>query len=90
MTTTATLAVWSLDLALTLTATHQVLVIAPDSAGTFRLTSQGHVRIPAPLRHLCALTAGERVLLAADPISSRLTIYPPATLDTLLVDGAAS
>jgi hypothetical protein len=83
---------WSPDLALTLTATRQLLQVAPDPAGTFPPHLTGpcvHPCIPAPLRHLCALAPGERVLLAADPISSRLTIYPPATLDILLVDGGA-
>lgn len=79
---------WSPDLPLTWTAIRGALVVTPDTAGVSRLTPKGHVRIPAPLRHLCALTTGDRVLLATDPISSRLTIYPPATLDILLSDGA--
>jgi hypothetical protein len=33
----------------------------------------------ASLHHHCTLTPGVRVLLAADPTTSRLMIYPPAT-----------
>ncbi|MEU4394023.1 hypothetical protein [Kribbella sp. NPDC023855] len=79
---------WSPGLALTWTVMRGVLLVTPDPAGDFHLTAKGHVRIPAPLRHHCALTPGDRVLMAADPSTSRLTIYPPATLDTLLADGA--
>jgi hypothetical protein len=36
------------------------------------------------MRHRCALSTGNRVLLAADLRSSQLAIYPPAALDTAL------
>ncbi|HWM02736.1 MAG TPA: hypothetical protein VNP92_10420 [Actinophytocola sp.] len=42
------------------------------------------MRIPAGLRHRCGLATGDRVLLAADPTHSHLTIYPPAALDKAL------
>ena len=60
------------------------LTVVPDPAGGDQVTGQGHLRIPAALRHRCALRTGDRVLLAADPHRSRLTIYPPAALDTAL------
>src|SRR5262245_27105106 len=63
------------------------LAAAADPEGAYRITSQGHVRIPAPLRHRYGLGAGDRVLLAADPQRSQLVIYPPAILDALLTGG---
>jgi hypothetical protein len=63
------------------------LTAAPDPQGAYRITSQGHVRIPAPLRHRYGLRAGDRVLLAAHPEQSQLVIYPPAILDALLTGG---
>ncbi|MDX2972167.1 hypothetical protein [Kribbella solani] len=66
------------------------LTVTPDTspgAGRLRVTTQGHLRIPAPLRHLCALVAGDRVLLAADTARSLVTVFPPATLDRLLSGG---
>ena len=36
---------------------------AVDPEGAYRITGQGHVRIPAPLRHRYGLCAGDRVLL---------------------------
>jgi hypothetical protein len=61
-----------------------LLVIRPDSHGVFSLTKQGHLRLPAPVRHCCGLVPGDRVLLAADPQRSLLIVYPPAALDLLL------
>lgn len=81
---------WSADLALTWTAGPQVLLITPDPAGTFHLTTHGHVCIPAPLQHLCALRPGDRVVLAADPIAARLTIYPPAGSGTQPSPGSSA
>ncbi len=60
------------------------LTVVPDPAGSHHVTAQGHLRIPASLRHRCGLTTGDRVLLAADPDRSHLAIYPPAALDKAL------
>jgi hypothetical protein len=81
---------WAPDLRLAITATRGVLIITPDATGTLRLTSLGHLRIPAPLRHLCALIPGDRVFLATDPTRTRLQVYSPTALDTLLAHGAPS
>jgi hypothetical protein len=66
------------------------LTAAADPEGAYRITSQGHVRIPAPLRHRYGLGAGDRVLLAADPEQAQLVIYPPAILDALLSGGESA
>jgi hypothetical protein len=66
------------------------LMAAADPEGVYRVTGQGHVRIPAPLRHRYGLGAGDRVLLAADPEQSQLVIYPPALLDALLLGGESA
>ena len=60
------------------------LTVTPDPAGDHQVTGEGHLRIAAALRHRCGLATGDRVLLAADPNRSRLTIYPPAALDLAL------
>lgn len=54
----------------------------PD--GTWRLTGQGHVRVPSPIRHWCDLNPGDRVLLAADPARDVLIVHTMADLDALL------
>ncbi|MEU5261991.1 AbrB/MazE/SpoVT family DNA-binding domain-containing protein [Amycolatopsis sp. NPDC021455] len=61
-----------------------LLVIRPDARGVFSVTKQGHLRLPAAVRHCCGLVAGDRVLLAADPARDVLIVHPPAVLDDLL------
>jgi len=53
------------------------------------VTRDGHVRLPAEVRHRCGLATGDRVLMAADPRSGQLVIYPPATVDAMLARHAA-
>jgi hypothetical protein len=79
---------WSAGLRLDIQESAGLLTVATDPAGSHQVTSQGHLRLPAALRHRCGLAAGDRVLLAADPDRSRLAIYPPASLDTALTQPA--
>jgi hypothetical protein len=69
-----------------------LVVVEADAGGAFAVTRQGHVRIPATIRHWCGLAAGNRLLLAADPAVGRLVVYPPDALDrvTAALDAAAS
>jgi hypothetical protein len=75
---------WSAGQRLTIQETGGVLTVHTDPNGDYQVTGQGHLRLPAPLRHRCRLAAGDRVLLAANPVRSRLTVYPPAALDHAL------
>jgi hypothetical protein len=67
-----------------------LLIIHGDPHGVFRVTGQGHLRLPAQVRHCCGLITGDRVLLAADPTHGRLVIYPPTVLDTMTARHASS
>ncbi|HEU4422753.1 MAG TPA: AbrB/MazE/SpoVT family DNA-binding domain-containing protein [Pilimelia sp.] len=67
-----------------------LVLVAADRQGVFRLTGQGHVRLPATVRHLCALLPGDRVLLAADPDQGLLVVHPPAALDAMITQFHAS
>jgi hypothetical protein len=60
-----------------------LLVIRADTHGVFSVTKQGHLRLPATVRHCCGLVPGDRVLLAADPQRDLLIVHPPAALDDL-------
>lgn len=75
---------WSAGLHLDIREAGGVLTALTDPQGRFRVTGQGYLRVPASLRHRCGLAPGDRVLLAAEPEGSQLTLYPPAALDTLL------
>ena len=67
-------------LRLAIDETGGVLTVHTDPRGDYQVTGQGHLRLPAPLRHRCGLLAGDRVLLAADPDRSRLAVYRPRPL----------
>jgi bifunctional DNA-binding transcriptional regulator/antitoxin component of YhaV-PrlF toxin-antitoxin module len=75
---------WSAGLRLDIREASGVLTVLTAPDGSYQVTNQGHLRLPAPLRHRCGLETGDRVLLVADPDRSRLAIYLPAALDNLL------
>jgi hypothetical protein len=75
---------WLTGHRLTIHETDGTLTVIPDPDGEARVSGQGHLRIPAAVRHSCALDTGDRVLLVADPDRCRLAIYSPAALDTAL------
>jgi hypothetical protein len=60
------------------------ITIAADPDGLFGLTTQGHLRLPVAVRRWHRLSAGVRVLLAAEPLAGLLMVYPPIALDRLL------
>lgn len=61
-----------------------VIVVRRDPQGVFTVTGQGHLLLPAAVRHWCGLAAGERVLLTADPAAKLLVVYPPIALDQMV------
>lgn len=68
-----------------------LIVASADPGGAFAVTRQGHLRVPATIRHRCGLAPSARMLLAADPALGRLVVYPSAALDriTSALDAAA-
>ncbi|MFY9809593.1 MAG: hypothetical protein WAK86_20360, partial [Pseudonocardiaceae bacterium] len=52
-----------------------LLIIRADTHGVFSVTAQGHLRLPATVRHCCGLHPGDRVLLAADPDRDLLVVH---------------
>lgn len=74
---------WTPGQRLAIRETDGLLIIHADPHGVFRVTGQGHLRLPAQVRHCSGLITGDRVLLAANPTRGRLVIYPPAALDAM-------
>jgi hypothetical protein len=75
---------WHVDLALDVRILSDLIVVRPDLRGPLRLFAPGCVRLPAEIRHRCALVPGARLLLAGDPDQGQLVIYPPADLDRMV------
>ena len=65
-----------------------VFVAAGTGAGS-AVTSHGHLRLPAIVRHCLGLRPGDRVLLVGRPAEAVLVLYPPTALDALLARPAA-
>ncbi|MFJ5599902.1 AbrB/MazE/SpoVT family DNA-binding domain-containing protein [Micromonospora parva] len=76
---------WGPGTRLHIRETSGVIVVRLDRQGVFTVTGQGHLHLPAAVRHWCGLTAGDRVLLAANPADGLLVVHPPAALDAMVV-----
>jgi hypothetical protein len=50
---------WSAGLCLDIRETAGVLTVLTDPTGVYQVTGQGHLRLPAALRHRCGLRAGD-------------------------------
>ncbi|WP_435233291.1 AbrB/MazE/SpoVT family DNA-binding domain-containing protein [Micromonospora aurantiaca (nom. illeg.)] len=61
-----------------------VIAVRRDPQGVFTVTGQGHLLLPSAVRHWCGLSAGDRVLLTADPAANLLVVYPPMALDEMI------
>ena len=61
-----------------------LVLVTADAEGSIAVTTHGHLRLPAPVRHWCGLEPGARVLLVADAVESRLVVYPPVALDAVI------
>jgi hypothetical protein len=62
-----------------------LIIIASNPNGVFAVTDQGYLRLPIAVRRWCALGPGSRVLLAADVAGQRLTVFPPAAVDAMVM-----
>lgn len=61
-----------------------IVIVAAGAGDAGTVTTHGHLRLPAAIRHRLGLQPGDRVLLVGRPTEARLIIYPPAALDELL------
>ena len=61
-----------------------IAVITEGTDSRCSLTAQGHLRLPAAVRHRLGLRTGDRLLLVGRAADASLIVYPPTALDTLL------
>lgn len=76
---------WGHDIPLALSVVHGAMVILPKPAGKHLVTRQGHLRLPASVRHRCHLKAGDRVLLVGFAERNLLVAYPTSVLDAMVL-----
>ena len=76
---------WRPDEQLDVTVVGDAVLVRPRCEGPYRVPPGLLVAIPASVRHWCALSPGDRVLLAADPERGALVVYTTTTLDRLVL-----
>ncbi len=67
-----------------------VVMVSSRANGTEAIARQGHVRLPARVRHACRLGCGDRLLMAAYPDRDLLLIYTMAALDMMVLAHATA
>jgi hypothetical protein len=76
---------WSPDCTINITTVGRAVIVATRSAGPDAVTRQGHLRLPAPVRHACRLDTGARLLVAASPDRDLLAAYPASSVEASLL-----
>jgi hypothetical protein len=63
----------------------ETVVIVARHDGHESITGQGHLRLPAPIRHVLRVHAGDRLLLVACPGQGLLVAYTMSALDAMVL-----
>lgn len=78
---------WSPGQPITISIVQLKVVVISQPNGIERITRQGHLRLPARIRHVCRITPGDRLLIAAALATGVLAVYSiPSLESTLLKD----
>ncbi len=75
---------WQPGNPLSIRVTDGLIIVTAAADGQLAVSSQGRVYLPTSARHACRITAGDRVLLAAEPADGVLTVHSLATLDAMI------
>ena len=75
---------WGPGLSLNLMVTLGAVVAYAHPDGRETVTGQGHLRLPADLRHALRLNSGDRLLVVAHPHQGLLVVYTMPALDAMV------
>jgi hypothetical protein len=67
---------------ITPTDSRELIVVQPGGPQT--ITTHGHLRLPASVRLVCDLSAGDRLLVTVTATPPLLAVYPMATVEAIL------
>jgi bifunctional DNA-binding transcriptional regulator/antitoxin component of YhaV-PrlF toxin-antitoxin module len=81
---------WRPDQPITITVRQQAIVVTPQAGGADSITRQGHLRLPARIRHIYHLNTGDRLLVAVAPTPGVLVAYTVALLESILLEHHAT
>lgn len=74
---------WQPGQPITITAARRAILVTAVIGGAESITRQGHLRLPAHLRHAFHLSTGERLLVAAAPTPAVLIVHTLALLESI-------
>jgi hypothetical protein len=75
---------WPPSQPITITVIQQAIIVTAHADAADSITRQGHLRLPARIRHHCHLNPADRLLVAAAPTPGVLLIYTTALLESIL------
>ena len=81
---------WQPGQPITITVLQQTIIVTSQAGGAESITGQGHLRLPAGIRHAFRLNSGDRLLVAAAPTAGVLVVYTMAMLESMLLDHHAT
>jgi hypothetical protein len=76
---------WQPGHPITITVTQRAIVVTAQDGGAESITRQGHLRLPARVRHTCCLNVGDRLLVATAPSPGVLVVYTMELLESILM-----
>ena len=76
---------WLPESSISINVVQGVVIVVTRSRGPGIITRQGHVRLPASVRHSCRLAPGARLLVAAYPDHDLLAVYTTSALEAMLL-----
>jgi hypothetical protein len=76
---------WPPGQAITISVVQETVIVVSQPTGAESITRQGHLRLPARVRHICRLTSGDRLLMAAAPGPGILVGYTMPSLESILL-----
>lgn len=75
---------WLPGAPLSISCSENVIVAVRNENGAYRLTNQGHLRLPASVRCAAHVRSGDRLLIAAHCDRNLLIAYPVSVLDAMV------
>jgi hypothetical protein len=77
---------WSPGQPPALSVIRETIVVISRPDGVESITRQGHLRLPARIRHTCRLASGARLLIAATPAAKNfIVVYTMPSLEAILL-----
>ncbi|GAB3581258.1 hypothetical protein GCM10027445_52970 [Amycolatopsis endophytica] len=76
---------WAPKTQVTFTVRTDGVLVAARSPSPYTVTQQGHLRLPAAMRHALRLSPGVRVLVVVLPGSDHLAMYTAPALEALVL-----